>query len=178
MSFESLPIFQHTKYTIREKLVSWGNVYEIFDEKNKKLGSINVKHLTIGTRYTIKSKDEGDIGKIEKKIISLTPTYTIKDEKGKKVGVISKKLIKFGFGEEYVIRDKKNKKIAECDGNFLNRTYDIKAKRKKVAKIHKKYVSVADSYNVDIIDDSAPTYLIVPAVVVIDNEEHEEKKED
>ena len=168
-------LFDYSKYVMDQKLLSIRDTYIIRDPAGNELGKIQKKFFSIGPKYTFYDHGGTEVGRIEGKLLALRPTYSILDQKGNLIATLKKKLLTF-FGSKYWFESRKGQEIMRAKGNFLAHEYQITdSAGNTLAHISKKWLSIRDSYGIDIIG-KADRYLILAAAVCIDAVEHEERK--
>src|SRR2546422_948253 len=87
-------------------------------------------------------------------------------------GILSRMVPQFS-GNGYTI----GQKIAKIKGNVWEHDYHIQdTSGQPIAQIHKKWVSVRDSYNVEILNPAMDPYLVLSYAISLDNTEKREKR--
>jgi len=88
--------------------------------------------------------------------------------------VIKKKILQL-IGSQWWMENSSGQEIAKVHGNILEHDYKVQAPDgTQLAQIHKKWVSVRDSYCVEIQNPSFDPYLVLSYAISMD---HTEKKE-
>ncbi len=165
-------LFDYSKYVMDQKLLSIRNTHIIRDPEGNELGKIEKKLLSIGPKYTFYDNSGAEVGRIEGKILALRPTYRILDPKGNLIATLKKKLLTF-LGSQYWFESPEGQKIMLPKGDFLAHEYQITdSTGNALAHISKKWLSIRDSYGIDIVG-KVDRYLILAAAVCIDAVEHE-----
>ena len=146
------------KLIIKQKIISWFDSYNVYDENDNVVYVVKGK-LAWGHKFVIFDASGKELGCINEKIISLLPTFEI--YKGKeKIGLIKQKLTlwkpKYTFDlDEY-----------EIDGDFWGLNYKIKKSGNEIASINKKFFSIIDTYTINSSKEDAFNVLLI--VVAID----------
>lgn len=165
-------LFDYSKYIMDQKLLSIRDTYIIRDPEGNELGKIEKKLLSIGPKYTFYDHSGVEAGRIEGKVLALRPTYSILDTNGNLIATLKKKLLTF-LGSQYWFENPEGQEIMRAKGDFLAYEYQITdSAGNALAHISKKWLSIRDSYGIDIIG-KADRYLILAAAVCIDAIEHE-----
>ena len=146
------------KLIIKQKIVSWFDSYNVYDENNNVVYVIKGK-LAWGHKFVIFDANEQELGSIKEEIFSLLPTYKIYKD-NEEIGQIKQK---FSFFKPEYVCDLGDYKI---EGNFLGLEYKINKNGKEVAKISKKLIAWSDTYTIDANDEDAFNALLI--VVAID----------
>ena len=90
------------------------------------------------------------------------------------VAQVKKKIISM-LREKWWMENSSGQEIAKMKGNIWEHDYNIQdMSGQPIAKIHKKWVSVRDSYGIEIFSTSIDPYLILSYAISLD---HTEKKE-
>jgi uncharacterized protein YxjI len=110
---------------------------------------------------------------IQGKIVSLRREFDMYDPAGTTLAAIKKKIVKL-IGSEYWLELNGNQ-FARIYGNFVEHDYRIQVNGKDVVQVHKKWVSVRDSFNISV-TGSIDRRLVLGAVIVIEHEEVTEKR--
>jgi len=108
---------------------------------------------------------------IRERLLAIRDTMMIEDPDGRDMAVIKKALIS-------PLRDRwsvnvKNGPNLDVQGDFLNHEYTIKQGRKRVAEVSKKWLSLTDTYGVEI-DSGQNDILILAVAIAIDMMAHDE----
>ena len=108
---------------------------------------------------------------IRERLLAIRDTMMIEDPDGRDMAVIKKALIS-------PLRDRwsvnvKNGPDLDVQGDFLNHEYTIKQGRKRVAEVSKKWLSLTDTYGVEI-DSGQNDILILAVAIAIDMMAHDE----
>jgi len=161
-----------TRYQMRQKLVAFGDDFYIENEAGQKVFKVDGKVLRV--RDTLKFKDmQGNVlCQIQERMLRIKDVMAIEDGRGSKVAEVKKALIT-------PLRDRWTVKIRngpdlDVQGNILDHEYEIKAGRRKVAQVSKKWFRVRDTYGVEIAPDQEDV-LILAVTVAIDNMAHSGK---
>jgi len=80
------------------------------------------------------------------------------------------------FGEQWWMENSSGQEIAKVKGNIFEHDYYIQdMSGQPIAQIHKKWISVRDSYGVEIFNQSFDPYLVLSYCISLDNTEKKEK---
>lgn len=148
------------KLYIQQKIFSWFDSFNVFDENGNKVYNIKGK-LSWGKCVKIYDMQDNEIGMVKEKIISITPTYNISYQ-NKNIGNIHRKMFKL-IGPGYAI-DYLGWKI---DGNILEWNYTIKDKHGNlVAKVTKEHIHLTDTYCMNIVNPEDAIFVVMFAVAI------------
>ena len=145
------------KLYIKEKVFSFHNRYFIKDEQDNNILEIYSKAISLGSKTWIKDPNGKELAYIEQELFHLMPNYNVFIN-GQKVFNI-KKQFKF-FKNDYELSN--NYKV---EGNFLSHNFTVlNDKGEKVGEITRKYLTIGDQYNIDIIDEK--DYILILTIIV------------
>lgn len=150
------------KLFVKEKLFSIHNRYYIYNENEKIEYEIESKAISIGDKTTIYDKEHNSIAYIEQEILHLMPHYNVYIN-GEYKFQIKKKFQMF----------KNNYELSNdytVDGSTLSLDFIIKNNNgKEIAIINRKFLSIGDKYQIEIIDEK-DINIILTIIVAITND--------
>lgn len=156
------------RYTMKQKFWSLGQDYVIRDDNGSVAYKVSGKLLSLKDRFTLTDADGNEVGRIEQKLVSLRPAYTV-EQNGKVIATIKKKM--FTVLRDRFIIDVTGPDDLEAVGNILDHEYTMRRGREEVAVVSKRWLSVTDSYGVEVADGEDP-FLALASAVVIDAISH------
>jgi len=167
-------MFDKTQYVIEQKLVTLRDAYGVKDVNGNFLGYVKRQMLTFGPKFWLEGTDGTRLAEIRGK--ALRATYEVFNAQNQLRATI-KPAGKFAFGSpEWRMEDPKGQQLAKAKGDFMGHNYQILAPDGSViAQIHKKWVSIADSYCIDISRQGLDPLLILSCAVIMDHVEHKGK---
>ena len=169
---DSSSVFSGTDYIIEQKLVSLRDTYGIKDRNGNLLAYVKKQIVSFGPKFWYETSDGTRLGEIHGKVLTIRPTFEIYDQQGRLVAAVKKKIIKL-IGSEWWMEDPSGNEIARIKGNVVAHDYTIEAPSKTpIAQVHKKWVSVRDSYAIQILNPTLTPYQIVSYVIAMDHVEH------
>ena len=148
------------KLIIKQKILSWFDSYNVYDENDNVVFNIQGK-MSWGHKLIIYDAAGTELGCIKEKIISMLPTFEIY-KNNEKIGEIKKK---FSFLKPQYALDVDN---YEVEGNFLGMTYNVKKNNTIVATINKKIFAMSDTYTIDTQDEDALNVIMIATAIDID----------
>lgn len=162
------------RYLMRQDLFSFGDDYTIKDEHGREVYKVDGRAFTL-LREKLSFEDMAgkELAFIREKLIALTDAWEILRD-GKQVAVVKKDLINLfrcGFTVDVPGPDD-----LDAQGNLLDHEYTFRRGDRVVATVSKKWLTIRDTYGVDIADGEDPV-LILASAVVIDQVCHGKKKE-
>ena len=116
-------------------------------------------------------------GKPSKKVrcTKCLSVFEIYNAQGQMVAQVKKKLVSM-LGEKWWMENSSGREIAKMKGNIWEHDYNIQdMSGQPIAQIHKKWVSVRDSYCIEILNPSIDPYMIISYAISLDHTEKKEK---
>ena len=160
------------RYVMQEKLISFGDDYVIRDESGREAFRVDGKVLTLRDALVLEDSAGNTLAHIHRKLLSIGKTYKIAREGGPDISVhkslFSPLHCKFHVdagGDEL-----------EARGDLFDHEYTFTRNGREIASISKKWLSVRDTYGIDIADGEDHA-LILACTVAIDRMCHEEEEE-
>jgi len=153
-----------TRYKIRQKMFSIGDDFWIENQDGQKIFKIDGKVLRI--RKTLEFEDVygTKLAQIRERLLTVRDTMVIEDADGKDLAVIKKALIS-PLRERWSV-DIKGGPDLDVQGDFLNHEYKIKQGRHQVAEISKKWLSLTDTYGVEIASGQNDIVILAIAIAI------------
>ena len=164
-------MFNQNKYTIEQKLVALRDTYGVKDLNGNLLGYVKQKIVSVGPKFWFEDTNGVQLGEIDGKLVSIHDEYDVKDQSGQLKARIKKKILNL-IGSEWWMEDAQGQQIAKVKGNYSEHEYQILAPDGSViAQIHKKWVTIRDSYNIEITRSDFDTFLVLSYVIAMDHVE-------
>jgi uncharacterized protein YxjI len=162
-------VFAGTEYVIEQKILAVRDTYGIKDRNGRLLAYVKKQIVSFGPKFWFETSEGIRVGEIHGKVLAIRPTFEIYDQQGRVLAVVKKKIIKL-LGSEWWMEDPFGQEIARVNGNIVAHDYMIQTPSKvPIAQIHKKWVSVRDSYAVQIVKPVIASYLILAYAIAMDN---------
>src|SRR6476646_5098831 len=149
---------------MRQRILSWGDDFSIKDAEGNEAYYIDGKVFSFGNKLSIRDRDGVELARINQKLLSLGPQYEITSG-GETVAVVKKHLFT-PFRARFTV-DVPGPDDLEAKGDFLDHEYVFERNGRVVTRVCKKWISLADTYTVDI-EESEDDVLVLAAAVVID----------
>ena len=160
------------RYVMKEKILSWGDDFKIRDESGHDSFYVDGKVFSFGDKLSFKDNDGKELVFIDQKLLSFGPQYEI-IRGGTTVAVVKKQLFTL-FRARFTV-DVPGPDDLEAKGNFLEHEYVFERDGRDVARISKKWLSLSDSYAIDI-NEGEDDVVILAAAVVIDLVSHPDQR--
>ena len=151
------------RYVMRERILSWGDDFTIKDTEGRGLYFVDGKVFSFGDKLSFRDQAGAEVARIEQKLLSLGPQYEIVRDDAT-VAVVKKHLFTL-FRARFTI-DVPGPDDLEASGDFLEHEYVFARAGREVAHVSKKWISLADSYTVDVADDQDAVLVLASAVVI------------
>lgn len=156
------------RYMMRQRILCWGDDFSIKDADGQEVYYIDGKVFSFGNKLSIKDRNGAELAQINQKLLSLGPQYEIVSG-GETVAVVKKHLFT-PFRARFSV-DVPGPDDLEATGDFLDHEYVFERSGRVVARVSKKWFSLADTYAVDI-EEGQDDVLVLAAAVVIDLVSH------
>lgn len=161
------------RYIMRERILSWGDDFTIKDAEGHDAFYVDGKVFSFGHKLTFKDMAGRELATIDQKLLGFGPQYEIV-RGGETVAVVKKHL--FTLLRAKFTVDVPGPGDLEATGNFLDHEYAFERAGREIARVSKRWVSLADTYAIDVADGE-DAVLILAAAVVIDLVSHPDQSE-
>jgi uncharacterized protein YxjI len=168
-------------YVIRERFFSIGDDFDVLDEHGNKLLHVDGKVFSVRNKVVIEDLSGAEVASVHRHLVALRPTYEIQIG-GEKAAEVRKKLFT-PFREKFTI-DVPGPDDLEMKGDLLDHEYTIELGGREVAAVSKRWLTIRDTYAVQIEADQDPL-LIIGSVLALDlalaredKKEHEKDDDD
>ena len=162
-----------TRYTIRQNLISIGDDFWIENQDGQRVFKVDGKVLRIRKTLVFEDVKGRKLAQIQERLLAIKDTMVIEDPDGRDMAVIKKALIA-PLGDRWDVNVKGGPDL-DVQGNILDHEYSIKQGRNKVAEVSKKWVSLTDTYSVEIAPGQNDI-LILAVAIAIDMMAHDDEK--
>lgn len=151
------------RYQMKEKLIALGQDFMIQDESGRDAFFVDGKAFSIGDKLVFKDMAGNELARIEQKLLSWGPTYEIY-RGGQQVATVKKSLFTL-FRSRFSV-DVPGPDDLEAQGDFLDHEYTFTRGSQTVATVSKRWLSIRDTYAIDIAQGEDDILLLACAVVV------------
>ena len=164
------------RYILKERIFSLRESYYIRNEQGDNLLEVTGRLIGLRDKLTLRDMGGNEVATVTKHLIALRPTYTIvrPDQPDAMVKKDFINILREGFSVDMAggLPD------LRIQGDIFEHDYSIARQGVTVAQVAKKWISLRDSYMVDVADGEDPVLLLACAIVVdrITHEEEDEKE--
>jgi len=151
------------RYVLKQKLLSWGDDYYIRDDQGREVYLVDGKAFSLGGQLSFKDLSGNELAFIRQKLLKLSPTYEIHRD-GRVAAVVQKKLFAL-FHHRFTV-DVSGPDDLEAKGDFLDHEYVFRRGEREVATVSKRWLSLRDTYGIEIADGEDDVLILASAVVV------------
>jgi uncharacterized protein YxjI len=162
------------RYVIREKFIRLGEDSDIMDEEGRPVYHVDGKVLTLHDTLIVRDLKGAEVAKVQRQLIALRPTYNI-TRPGQEHAAVRKHLISL-FVDRFTI-DIPGPDDLEVTGHLLEHDYTIKRRGEVVARVSKQWISLTETYGVDIAPGE-DDLLILASVLALDLAQDREREEE
>jgi len=161
-------VFSDKEYIIEQKIAALRDTFAIKDRNGNLLAYVKKKLVSWGPQFYFETPDGTGFGEMRGKVLTVRPTFEIYDQQSL-VAVVRKKVLKL-LGSEWWLEDPSGSEIGRIKGNITEHEFSIQSPSgASVAQIHKKWVSIRDSYGVEIQRQEIDPYVILAYVIAMDH---------
>jgi len=167
--------FRESNYIVDQKILAIRDTFSIKDTNGNILAYVKQQFVSFGPKFWFEDANGTRLGEIHGKVLAIRPTFEIYNAQDQLQAVIKKKILNL-IGQQWWMENASGQEIAKVHGNILEHDYSVQTiDGSQIAQIHKKWVSVRDSYCIQITNPTLDPFLVVAYAISMD---HTEKKED
>jgi uncharacterized protein YxjI len=160
-------------YVIRERFFGFGQDSDITDEHGRPVLRVDGKALSLRERLVLRDLDGREVAEVRRKMVATRPTYEI-EIGGREAARVRKKLFT-PFVDRYTV-DIPGPDDLELVGDLFDHNYTVRRGGAVVATVSKAYLTMRDTYAVDIAPGE-DELLILAAVLALDLAEDRERRD-
>jgi uncharacterized protein YxjI len=158
-----------TKYQLREKMFAIGDDYWIETDAGQPAFKVDGKALRIRKTLILETPEGDEVFTIQKKLLSIRNTMEIERD-GQMVATVTKALVT-PLRDRFSI-EVEGREDLETKGNIVDHEYTVERGRDKVAEVSKRWVSMRDTYGIEVASGQDDA-LILAIAVCIDQMSHD-----
>ncbi len=167
-------VFGETSYIIDRELLALRDTFEVKDASGNLLATVKKEIVSFGPKFWFEAPHRAKLGEVHGKILSMRPNFEVYDASERLVAVIKKKLFSL-LSSQWWMEDSAGNEIAKVAGNIWEHDYRVETPADTlIAQIHKKWVSVRDSYCVEITNPEIKPFLVLSYAIAMDHVEDKE----
>ncbi len=161
------------RFILHDRIFGLGGDLSITDEHGTPVYFVDGKVISIGRRLEIKDPSTHEVlAIIQQRIISLLPAFDI-ELPGRVKVTVSKRL---SILTDHLKIDVPGPGDLDVHGDLFHHEYSIDRGGREVARVSKRWISLVDSYGVEV-DEGVDPLLILASAVVIDELLDREREE-
>jgi uncharacterized protein YxjI len=161
---------QHTRYKMREKMISIGDDYWIENEHGQKVFKVDGKALRIRDTFIFEDAHGNKLCEIQERKLRIKDTLAIEGPDGETWATVKQALIT-PFRDRWDVNVEDGPDL-DVQGNILDHEYRIEQGRARVAEVSKKWFRIRDTYGVEIAPGQNDI-LILAVTVALDEMAHD-----
>lgn len=163
------------RFILKERIFSLRESYYIRNEAGDNVLEVTGRLLSLRDKLTLRDMQGNEAATITSHLIALRSTYTI-DRPGQPDATVKKDFINI-LREGFSVDMAGGLPDLRIQGDILDHSYTISRQGNTIAQVSKKWISLRDSYVIDIEEGEDATLLLACAIVV-DRISHEDEKEE
>ena len=151
------------RYVLKQKLLSWGDDFYIRDDQGNDVYFVDGKALSFGDQLSFRDMAGNELAYIRQKMFNLRRTYEI--TRGGVLAAVVTQALFAPFHHRFTV-DVPGPDDLEAEGNFLDHDYVFRRGDRTVATVSKAWLTLADTYGIEIADGEDDVLILASAVVV------------
>ena len=151
------------RYVLRQKMLAWGDDFTIRDERDEPAFYVDGKLLSLGSKLSFQDAARNELLSIRQKLLAWRPTYHLL-RRGRLTAVVQRKLLTV-FRPRFFIRVVDGPDLS-VQGDLLGYDYAFTREGQEVARVSKKWFTLADTYGVEVAARQDPVLILACAVVI------------
>jgi len=161
-------VFSRREYIIEQKIAALRDTFGIKDRSGSLLAYVRKKFVSWRPQFYFETPDGPRLGEMKGKVLMVRPTFEIYNPQGL-VAVVKKKVLKL-LGSEWWLEDPSGKEVGRIKGNITEHEFSIQSPSgAQIAQINKKWVSIRDSYNVEILSQEIDPFVTLAYAIAMDH---------
>jgi uncharacterized protein YxjI len=151
------------RYKMRQKLLSIGEDYTIEDERGEPVYKVDGKVFRIRETFVIEDRQGNEVATIREKKLALRDSMKIL-RGGDTLATIRKAWIS-PFRDKFNVEVEGGEDLV-AQGNILDHEYDIRRGSQTVAHISKRWLTIRDTYGIDVAEGEDDGLMLALAVAI------------
>lgn len=158
------------RYVMKQKILSLRDSFAIRSQDGEEVYEVKGKLVSLGDKLTMRRGGK-EVAAIREQVISLVPRYRIYRD-GELQAEVKKRVVSL-LKDRLKVDLKGGARDMEIVGNLLDHEYSFRRGGDEVARVSKRWLSLRDSYGIEI-DPGEDEVLILACAVVIDMMLHDQ----
>jgi len=164
------------RFILKERIFSLRESYYIRDEDGNEMFEVTGRLISLRDKLTLSDRQGNTLATITQKLLTLRPVYTI-SRNGQPDAKVKKDFINI-LREGFSVDMEGDLPDLRIQGDIFEHSYTITRDGVTVAQAAKKWISLRDSYVVDVAAEEDIVLMLACAIVVDRITHEEEEKED
>ncbi len=152
------------RYVMKQKVLTFTDDFTILDAEGEPVYQVDGKLLSIGDRLVFRRSDGERVAAVREKLVSFSPRYRVYRD-GDLVAEVKKRKLTL-IRDKFKVNMKDGTPDLEIKGNILDHDYRFERRGREVARISKKWVSLRDSYGIDVAEGEDDVLILACAVII------------
>lgn len=163
------------RFVLKERIFSLRDSYYIRTDQGDNAFEVNGRLIGLRDKLTLRDLQGNTLATITEKMLSLRPVYTIA-RPGQPDAKVKKDFINI-LREGFSVDMDGGLPDLRIQGDILDHNYTITRDGEVAAQVSKKWISLRDSYSVDVAAGEEPV-LLVACAIVVDRIAHDDEDKD
>lgn len=161
------------RYVIKERLLALGDDFDITDEAGRPVYHVDGKVFTLRDRLEIQDMSGQEVASVHRKLLAFRPTYEI-TVAGREAAEVRKHF--FSLLRDRFTVDVPGPDDLDVTGSILDHNFTISRGGRTVAAVSKAWLTLRDTYGVEIAEDE-DNLLLLATVLALDLAEDREREQ-
>ena len=167
--------FTAREFIVEQKIAALTDTFGIKDRNGNLLAYVKKKLVSWGPQFTFENPSGTVFGEMRGKVLTVRPTFEIYGQQGL-IAVVRKKIMKL-LGSEWWLENSGGTEIGRIKGNITEHEFAIQSPSgAQIAQVHKKWVSIRDSYGVEVQSQEIDPFIILGYVIAMDHAQFKGEK--
>ena len=151
------------RYVMRQKLLAWGDDFEILHEHGQPAFLVDGKGISFGDQLSFRDLAGAELAFVKQRLLAWGPTYEIYRD-GALVAVVKRELFSL-FRHRFAV-DVPGPDDLEAEGDFIDHEYVLRRGDRVVATVSKQWLSWTDTYGLEVAEGEDDVLVLASAVVI------------
>ena len=151
------------RYTLRQKILSWGDDFQIKDEAGRDVFYVDGRAVSLGQKLSLRDTEGNELAFIRERLLAWGPTFQV-ERGGKVVAEVRKHLFTL-FACKFTV-DVPGPDDLEASGDLIDYEYAFRRGGRNVARVSKRWLALTDTYGVEVAPGGDDVLILASAVVI------------